>query len=130
MKPPFKPLLVCSLFGLTTLPSCANEHFFPRLRPLFAGLDESRVPATARTALAQAKVDFQLARHGQTPRYAHSAGTLPFTHSEVFQGNGYVVTLVKKDMVHIQLAGPEIVLDSSITQDKPYHYDEIDRLGE
>ncbi len=118
------------MLALSLLPACANDHFFPRLKPLFAGLDESRVPAAARAALARAKVDFQLARHGETPRYALHVGTLPCTHSQVFQGRGYQVILVNKDLVNTTETGPEIVLDSSITQGKPYHYDEIDRLGQ
>lgn len=112
------------------LPACANDHFFPRLRPLFAGLDESRVPASQRRALAEAKVDFQLARQGQPPRYARPAGVLPCSHSQVFRGDGYQVTLVDKDLAYLTLKGPEIVVEPSITQGRPYHYDEIDRLGE
>jgi len=122
--------LACGFLALALLPACANDHFFPRVKPLFAGLDESRVPASARTALAQAKVDFQLARHGEIPRYARPAGIIPCTHSQVFEGNGYQVTLVNKDLVHVLFKGPEIVLNTSITCGAPYHYDEIDRLGE
>lgn len=122
--------LVIALLALPLLPAGASNHFFPRLKPLFVGLDESRVPASAKIALAQAKVDFQLARNGDVPRYAHAAGIIPYTHSQVFQGRGYQVTLVNKDLVHLLLKGPEIVLDASITRDAPYRYDEIDRVEE
>jgi len=33
------PLIV----NLALLSSCANPHFFPRMRPLFVGLDDRRV---------------------------------------------------------------------------------------
>ncbi len=112
------------------LSACASEHFFPRLKPLFAGLEESQVPVSARRSLAEAKVDFQLARQGMNPHYAKAAGTLPCSHSRVFEGNGYQLTLVDKDLAHITLKGPQIVLGSRITQGQSYHYDEIDRLGE
>jgi hypothetical protein len=105
---------------------CASDHFFPRLKPLFVGLDESKVPATSRTALAQAKADFSLARQGQRPVYARYTGTLPYSHSQTFRGSGYTLTLVNKSYVRSVSVGPDIVIDPSITGEKIYRYDEID----
>ena len=119
-------ILVIALLLLSSVAGGASDHFFPRLKPLFAGLDESKVPAGSRTALAQAKVDFQLARHGKRPAYAHYTGTLPYSHSETFQGNGYILTMVNKNLVYSVSVGPEIVIDARITGGKTYRYDEID----
>ena len=115
---------------LALLSGCASVHFFPQTKPLFLGLDETRVPVAARAALAQAKVDFQLARQGEPPRYAKYVKTISYSYSKVYQGNGYKVTEVNKNLVDVRMAGPEIVLEPSLTGDKPYHYDEIVSVGE
>ena len=95
--------------------------------PLFAGLDEAKVPQSAKTALAQAKADFQLARHGKAPRYAHYVSGVPYTRSKVYEGNHYRLTLVDKELVRPQEHGPAIELDGKITGGAPFQYDEIDR---
>ena len=118
--------LCAALLG--SLTSCSNPHFLPRLKPLFGGLDESNVPVSARVALNHAREDFQLARHCHEPVHAKPAGVIPYTHSRVFKGDGYTITMVNNDLVNVQLRGPEIVLDSKITNGKPYRYDEIDRI--
>ncbi|HEY2574232.1 MAG TPA: hypothetical protein VGH65_09190, partial [Verrucomicrobiaceae bacterium] len=119
-------ILVIGLLLFSAVAVCASDHFFPRLKPLFAGLDESKVSAGSRTALAQAKADFQLARHGKRPAYAHYTGTLPYSHSETFRGEGYILTMVNKNLVYGVSMGPEIVIDSRITGGKTYNYDEIE----
>lgn len=119
-------LLVSPLLVLT---ACANEHFFPRLRPLFPGVDEAAVSPKARPALAKAKVDFQLARQASPPQYAHYVGKAPYSNSKIYEGDGYRLTLVNKDFVHYQEVGPDIVLDPSLTGGRSYHYNEIDRAG-
>jgi len=114
------------LLGLSVVStSCADEHFFPKVRSLFPGMNEAAVPAKARPALAKAKVDFQLARHAQAPQYAHYVGTAPGGDGKVYEGEGYRLTMVSKEFVHRQEAGPAIVLDPSITGGGAYRYDEI-----
>ncbi|MDB6140914.1 MAG: hypothetical protein JWO94_3986 [Verrucomicrobiaceae bacterium] len=110
------------------LSACASPHVLPRLKPLFGGLDESQVPVAARLLLAHAKQDFALARHGREPVNARPAGVIPHTHSRVFEGDGYRLTMVNNDLVNVLLVGPEIVLDGRITNGGPYRYDEIDRI--
>ena len=120
-------------FVLLCFPGCAGEqraNFFPRLHPLFAGLDETKVRASAKPLLAKAKEDFQLARHGKAPRHAKYTGTIPCTRSRVYEGKGYRITMVKKDLVLSHSEGPQIVLDASITGGKPFSYDEIDVTGD
>jgi len=119
--------------ALFALPACAgpiSASFFPRLHPLFAGFDETKVPPSGKTSLAQAKADFQLARHGKAPLYATYAETIPYTHSRVFKGKGYCITLVKKDLVDSFYEGPKIVLDASITGGQPCGYDEVEITGD
>ena len=123
-----KSLLLSALFSLCMLVGCANPHFFPRTRPLFAGLDETHVPAGATTMLAQAKVDFQLARQGHAPQHAKYAQTIPFTRSKVYEGQGYRLTVVHEDIKYPHKKGPDIVLSSTITGGKPYHYGEVDEV--
>jgi len=105
-----------------------NPHFFPRARPLFAGFDESKVRPGAKAALAQAKADFELARRGKEPRHAKYASTIPHTNSRVYQGKGYCLTIVHKDLGVSHSDGPKIVLDASITGGKPFCYCEIDEV--
>ncbi len=107
---------------------CSNPHVLPRLKPLFGGFDESTVPVSARVLLDHAREDFQLARHCHEPVHAKRAGVISDTHSRVFKGDGYTLTMVNKDQVNVLLTGPEIVLSSKITNGKPYRYDEIDRI--
>src|SRR4051812_13392062 len=107
--PKSSSLLALALLAANLLSSCANPHFFPRTRPLFAGLDEANVPPTAKNSLAKAKVDFQLAKHGKAPHYAKLAHTIPHTRSQVFEGSGYRLTMVHKDTQYPHRQGPEIV---------------------
>lgn len=78
--------------------------------------------------LAQAKVDFQLARTGKTPQYAKFSKTIRFTRSKVYEGQGYRLTVVSEDSQYPHKKGPDIVLSPSITGGKPYHYDEVDEV--
>lgn len=115
------------------LPGCSgatNPHFFPRMHPLFAGLDESKVCDCAKAILTKAKADFQLARHGEEPRYAKYVSTIPYTHSRVYEGKGYRLTMVNKDLVSVRYEGPRIVLDACITGGKPFAYDEVNAIGD
>ncbi|MEO6787332.1 MAG: hypothetical protein ABI318_14460 [Chthoniobacteraceae bacterium] len=128
---PFVALIISIV--LSVLPGCAgtrNPHFFPRMHPLFAGLDESKVCGCAKAVLAKAKTDFQLARHGEEPRYAKYVSTIPYTHSRVYEGKGYCLTMVNKDLVSVRYEGPRIVLDACITGDKPFAYDEVNAIGD
>jgi hypothetical protein len=111
-----------------TVSGCASGHFFPRCQPLFAGLSETAVPAGARGALAEAKEDFQCGRCGEAPRHARYVTTLPYTHSRVYEGRGYRLTLVDKRLVTSAMKGPEIVVDATITGGGVYRYDEIDLI--
>ncbi len=110
----------------TTLTSCADEHFFPKMHPLFPGLDEAHVTAHSRQALAQAKVDFVRVRHGQAPQYAHFVGQ--DSKGKRYEGNGYQLTSVRNDVVVYSDVSPDIVIASSITGTRPFHYSEIERL--
>jgi hypothetical protein len=125
---PFFVLL--TIVSLPALSGCANDHFFPRTRPLFVGLDESHVPSGARAALARAKVDFQLARHNEPPRYAKPSGPTFDSNTRNYQGDGYRIAIVHKEEIHSRSDGPEIFIDSKLTGGKPYHYDEVDEVVE
>lgn len=121
-------VLFCAGLVLLATPGCASDHFFPKLRPLFAGLDESKVVmAAAKFALAEAKTDFRLAQHGKAPLYSRCVSGVPGTHSKIYQGNGYQLTVVNNDLVRPQAHGPEIVLDTFITGGKPFRFSDIDR---
>ena len=128
---PFAFLILSIVF--LSLPGCAgrqNACFFPRVHPLFAGLDESKVCGCARPMLAKAKEDFQLARHGKEPCHAKYVSTIPYTRSRVYEGKGYRITMVNKDIVPAHYEGPQIVLDAGITGGKPFTYDEVDVTGD
>src|SRR6266446_5026733 len=120
------PLVFLALLSLSGCAGSQNPHYFPRLHPLFAGFDETRIRPSAKAALAEAKADFQLARHGKAPQYAKYVSTIPYTHSRIYQGKGCRVTLVNKDLVVSHYVGPQIVLDASITGGEPFTYDEIE----
>ena len=122
----FKVLALLPLAFLT-LSACSSPHFFPRLKPLFPGLDESKMSASARASLGKAKQDFQLARHKKEPVNAHYVSTLPYSHSRVFEGDGYCITMTNRNRVKYTELGPKIVISASITGGKPFCYDEIDR---
>jgi hypothetical protein len=115
--------LLC--FVLRPLTGAANPHLFPCLQPLFVGLDEAAVPARARSALCQAKADFEEARHNRDPRYATCVGCESDTDAKVYQGQGYRLKIVHEVTPHLRCTGPEIILDSSITGGRPYSYSEV-----
>lgn len=96
------------------------------MRPLFVGLDDQQVSGTKRSALAQAKVDFQLTRSGKPPLYAKFVGTLPYSMSKVYQGNGYEITMVDDSSFAGRSLGPKIVISPQITGGELFKYDEID----
>ena len=124
-------VIVCLyiIAGLTAT-GCANPHFFPRLRPLFIDLDETKVPASAQNVLLQAKSDFQRARHDEIPRYAVYSGASSNPRGKVYQGHGYRVTMVHEETPNGWFAGPEIVLEPGITGGLPYRYSEVDLIKE
>ena len=120
--------LMAGVMASTLLVGCANPHFFPCTRCLFPGMDESSVPSRCRQALAEAKEDFQRVQHGQLPAHAKFVCGIACTHSKIFDGNGYRITLVDKDFPSQHAKGPDIVLHSSLTGGAAYHYDRIENL--
>jgi len=127
-QPALAAFLIASFLLSST--SCANPHFFPRLRPLFPGLAETDLSAPARNSLAQAKADFLLLKQGKPPQYARFVSTIPNTRSRVYEGQGYRLTRVREDNIYPHKFGPEIVVSPSITGGKAYHYDEVDEVAE
>jgi hypothetical protein len=114
------------IFLLLLTSACANSHFFPRLHPLFPGLDESRLSDSSRRALGEAKVDFWRLKHGMEPQYANLARTLPDGHSKVYNGRGYRLTLRSQRSFDPYRIGPEIVIFASLTGGCDYSYDELE----
>jgi hypothetical protein len=127
---PVRTILCLAVLSIGLLPACANPHFFPRLRPLFAGLDEGQVPAGSRTALAHAKTDFMLVKHGKAPRYAQYVKSVPRTNTKVYEGEGYRISAINENTSYPLRKGPEIVVFSSITGGDTYRYDEVDEVAE
>lgn len=127
-RPP--ALAAFTLVASFILSSCANPHFFPRLRPLFPGLAETGLSAPARNSLARAKADFLLLKQGQPPQHAKFVSTIPYTRSRVYSGQGYRLTMVRQDNIYPHKVGAEIVVSPSITGGKAYHYDEVDEVAE
>jgi hypothetical protein len=124
----FRPrldLLLAALLALTCS-GCASHSVLPRTKALFAGLDESHLSATAISKLAKAKKDFQCVRACDKPCHASDAGRVPHSQSRRFTGDGYEIILVKASSGFNHREGVEIVIDSSITGGKPFHYEEID----
>ncbi len=124
----FRPQLVLLLATLFTLTcsSCASHSVLPRTKALFAGLDESHLSAAAVSKLSRAKQDFQCVRACGKPCHASDAGRVPHSQSQRFSGDGYQITLVKASSGFNHREGVEIVIDSSITGGRPFHYEEID----
>jgi hypothetical protein len=115
---------------MCVLSSCANPHFFPRLHPLFPGLEEANLSPHAQNCLAQAKSDFLLLKHGEAPRHATLARTVPHSRSKVYEGPGYRLTMVREENSCAPRMGPEIMVASTITGGPAYHYDEIDDIND
>ncbi len=122
------PKFLLPLLALVPFVGCASPHLFPRTKPLFAGLDESRVPRSRQAALAHAKTDFALARSGKEPRFAQYSGTASSSASKTYEGNGYRLTLVREWNGYPRRFGPSIEFDKSITGGAPFSYDELDLL--
>jgi len=118
-----------ALILIALVSGCANPHFFPRSRPLFAGFSAENISIPAQHLLKKAKEDFQLARNNQEPVHAKYVETVAHGYSDararVFQGEGYVLTIVG-DATHLYASGHEIILESTITGGEPYRYDEVD----
>jgi len=129
---PFALFLLAIAIACAVPTGCAggSPHFMPRMHPLFAGLDEQKLGGGAKAMLAEARTDFILARRGQNPQFAKYASTIPYTHSRVFEGSGYQLTLVNKNEIARLYVGPKIVLNSKITGGEPFTYDEVDCLGD
>ena len=122
-----KQSLFASLVCLSLLASCSNPHFFPRTKPLFAGLDESKVSAPSRAALAHAKEDFRLAQQGKAPRHARLVTGVVCRQQQLYEGDGYLLTVRDDDQVRPQEHGVRIVLEARLTGGRPFRYDDIDR---
>ena len=122
--------LAFALLVACLLSSCANPHFFPRLQPLFPGLDEAGLSAADQTALAQARTDFMLVKHGKTPQYAKLVSADPHSRSRVYQGQSYSLTSVREENMYPLRTGPEIVFSPSLTGGKSYRYDEVDEVAD
>jgi hypothetical protein len=129
---PFAFILPVLAIACAVPAGCAggNPHFMPRMHPLFGGLDEQKLGHGAKAMLAEAKADFLLVRHGKDPQYAKYASTIPYTHSRVFEGRGYQLTMVRKDEIARLYVGPKIVIKAAITGGQPFAYDEVDCLGD
>jgi hypothetical protein len=123
-------LLAAAVLSVGIQTGCANPHFFPQMRPLFAGLNEEHLSPGAQRSLAEAKADFMLAKHGKTPQYAALAQSVPNSRSKIYVGKGYRLTVVREDNIHPHRSGPAIVVSPSITGGKAYRYDEVDEVAE
>lgn len=106
--------------------SCSSPHVLPCLKPVFVGLDESKVPPTARNQLEKAKHDFRCVRACGQACHAHDSGRIPHTKSRKFVGDGYEITLVDSWAGFVHRRGPQIVIQPCITGGKVYRYDEIE----
>ena len=119
-------ILILSSVLAIACTECSSPHVFPRLKPLFVGLDESALSQASKNKLTHAKVDFQCARKGEPPRFASDAGGIRHTRSRRFIGDGYEIIIVDASAGFVRRTGPEITIASCITGGKPYHYDEIE----
>lgn len=126
----FTPIPLAIVCAVLTGCAGGDPHFMPRMHPLFAKLDEQKLGNRAKAMLAEAKADFLLARQGKDPQYAKYASTIPYTHSRVFEGRGYRLTLVNKDEIAHRYVGPKIVINAAITGGQAFSYDEVDCLGD
>lgn len=79
-----KSIGLCMILMLVQ--GCTHCDPFVSFRPLFVGLDETRLPARARVAVAEAKYDFQRARKGRTPHYAILACSDPVAGFTAYRG--------------------------------------------
>lgn len=103
--------------------ACSNSPFFATFKPLLAGLDESGMTATARSALAEARFDFERARKDHPPHYARLISHDPKAGSKCYQGRGYKLTVFDASGPR-HLVGQRIEVDASITGGEVFRYDE------
>lgn len=125
-----QPVLLLAAFFALALASCASHAVLPRTKALFAGLDESRLPAAAVAKLAKAKRDFACVRACGKPCHASDAGRVPNSQSRRFTGDGYEITLVNASSGFNHREGVEITISPSITGGKPFRYEEIDVIDD
>lgn len=110
-------LMMVMLFG-----ACSNSPFFAAFKPLFAGLDESGMTAAARSALAEAKFDFERARKDHPPHYARLISHDTKAGFKCYQGRGYKLTIYGGGPRH--RVGQKIEVDASIAGGEVFRYDE------
>lgn len=120
----FTALFACYVVLVGT--SCSSSHVLPCLKPVFAGLDESKVPAAARHQLSKAKQDFRCVRVCGQACYARDCGRIPHTNSRKFVGDGYEITQVDSWAGFVHRHGPQIVIQPCITGGRIYRYDEVE----
>lgn len=114
----------CCLFVIVFMTQgCSNVSPGRQPRPIFPGLDESKVPTKTKESLAQAKTDFQMGKRGNPPEYAKFSSEDPFTRSKTYQGEGYTLTLVNDLRRHRE--GSEILIESTVTGGEPYRHEAI-----
>lgn len=101
---------------------CASFDPFLSFKPLFAGLDESGMTATARSALAEARYDFERARKNHPPHYARLISHDPKAGFKCYRGRGYTLTIYGGGPRH--RVGQKIEVEPAITGSSPYRYDE------
>jgi hypothetical protein len=115
-----KSIGLCMILMLVQ--GCTHCDPFVSFRPLFVGLDETRLPARARVAVAEAKYDFQRARKGRTPHYAILACSDPVAGFTAYRGKGYKLTIYEGGPRH--RVGQKIEIDPSLAGGRPFQYDE------
>lgn len=119
-------IAIVSCVVVTGSTSCSSPHVFPRLKPLFVGLDESALNPVAKRKLAKAKTDFQCVRTSGKPFHAQDSGRVPHSKTRKFVGDGYEITMVDSWAGFVHSHGPKICIQPSITGGKAYHYDEVE----
>lgn len=102
---------------------CSYYDPLERFRPLFVRLDEASMPAKARYKLDQAKWDFALARKGRPLCYAKQICEDTSAGTKTYQACGYKIII--HDGGPRRHVGQEIIIESSVTGTRPYHYTEI-----
>ena len=113
-------LTLCLFFILTS--GCASIDPFVSFKPLFSGLDESGMTAAARSALAEARFDFECARKDHPPHYARLISHDPKAGFKCYRGRGYTLTTYADGPRH--RVGQKIEVEPAITGSSTYRYDE------
>ncbi len=114
-------LMLCLIFMLVG--ACSSSPFFATFKPLLAGLDESGMTAAARSALAEARFDFERARKDHPPHYARLIRHDTEAGSKCYQGRGYTLTVFDASGPRRRV-GQRIEVDVSITGGDVFRYDE------